>query len=361
MYVKEVKLNHFRNYENLSLALAGGINIFYGENAQGKTNILEAVYMAATSKSHRTNFYREMIKKGEEFAHICLDIEGGVGNKRIDIHIGQNKRSIFVDQAPIRKLEDLLGKLYLVMFAPEDLEIIKGGPAIRRRFIDIELSQINPYYYYQLRRYHRLLKQRNALLKTSAKDGLDPSEIVVWDEELVKAAREVIGYRRAFIEELGQIFQKKHFQISGQKEEISLVYENNVDEDVFFEKLRGRIKKDLQMGTTYYGPHKDDILFSLQDMDLRIYGSQGQCRTAALSLKLSEIDLIKQNKNTSPVLLLDDVLSELDDSRQRKLIESLGQIQVLLTCTGVEDFLHRNLKADALFQVEKGRLYPEIG
>lgn len=359
MYLTELKLNDFRNYENLVLNFSPGINIFYGENAQGKTNILEAVYMAATSKSHRTNFYREMIKKGAEFAHISLKIKGEYTDNRIDIHIGQNKRSIFVGQAPIRKLEELLGNLYLIMFSPEDLEIVKGGPAIRRRFIDIELSQMDPYYYHQLRRYHRLLKQRNALLKQSVKSYVDESELSVWDEELVRSGSEVIRYRRKFIKELGEIYQQKHYQISGGKEEIRLVYENNIDEDVFYDKLTARIKKDLQMGSTYYGPHKDDILFSLDDMDLRIYGSQGQCRTAALSLKLSEIEMIWQNKNTAPVLLLDDVLSELDDSRQRQLIETLKEIQVLITCTGVEDFLRQNLQADALFRVENGQVFKE--
>ena len=230
---------------------------------------------------------------------------------------------------------------------------------MRRRFIDIELSQINPYYYYQLRRYHRLLKQRNTLLKNSQKISPDLSEISVWDEELAKAGSEIIRCRREFIGELALIYQQRHSQISGGREEVLLVYENNVEEDEFLEKLNSRLKKDLQLGSTYYGPHKDDILFSLGDMDLRIYGSQGQCRTAALSLKLSEIDLIRKNKNTAPVLLLDDVLSELDDSRQKKLIENLKDIQVLLTCTGVEDFLRQNLKADALFRIEQGQVFPQ--
>ena len=359
MYLKELKLKAFRNYDELVLPFAPGVNIFYGENAQGKTNILEAIYLAATSKSHRTNFYREMIQKGQEFAHISLQVQSEYSLEKIDIHIGQNKRSIFVGQAPIRKLEELLGSLYIVMFSPEDLEIVKGGPAVRRRFIDIELSQINPYYYYQLRRYHRLLKQRNTLLKNSQKISPDLSEISVWDEELAKAGSEIIRCRREFIGELALIYQQRHSQISGGREEVLLVYENNVKEDKFLEKLNSRLKKDLQMGSTYYGPHKDDILFSLGDMDLRIYGSQGQCRTAALSLKLSEIDLIRKNKNTAPVLLLDDVLSELDDSRQKKLIENLKDIQVLLTCTGVEDFLRQNLKADALFRIEQGQVFPQ--
>lgn len=359
MYLKQLKLKNFRNYENLDLEFSPGINIFYGENAQGKTNILEAIYMAATSKSHRTNFYREMIKKGEEYAHISLAIEGQYTDNKIDIHIGQAKRNILVGGVPIRKLEELLGNLYLVMFSPEDLEIIKGGPAIRRRFIDLELSQINPYYYYQLRRYFRLLKQRNTLLKNANPHTFDENEISVWDEELAKAGVEIIRYRRDFIEELSEIYQKRHFEISGGREEIDLIYENNVNENVFLEKLKSRIKKDMMSGSTYYGPHKDDILFSLGDMDLRVYGSQGQCRTAALSLKLSEIDFIKKNKNTAPILLLDDVLSELDDSRQRKLIENLKDIQALLTCTGVEDFLRQNLKADALFRVEKGSVYSQ--
>lgn len=359
MYLKNLKLNNFRNYETLDLQFEKGVNIFYGENAQGKTNILEAIYMSATSKSHRTNFYREMIKKGEEFAHISLEMEGEFLSNRIDIHISQNKRSIFVGQYPIRKLEELLGNLFLVMFSPEDLEIIKGGPAVRRKFIDLELSQINPYYYFQLRRYHRLLKQRNTLLKNAFKQGYDETEISIWDEELAKSGGEIIKYRREFIKELAQIYQIRHFDISGGRENISLVYENNTDEDVFLEKLKKRIKKDMQIGSTYYGPHKDDILFSLGDLDLRIYGSQGQCRTAALSLKLSQIDLIRQNKNTNPILLLDDVLSELDDSRQKKLIENIKDIQTLLTCTGVEDFLRQNLKVDALFRVEKGKVFKE--
>jgi|ASRK01.1.fsa_nt_gi DNA replication and repair protein RecF len=359
MIIKQMHLKNFRNYEDCSVIFDEKMNIIHGDNAQGKTNILEAIYVCATSKSHRTNYFKEMIQMGLDSAHITLDIEKEGEPYTIDVHFRKsNKKNIAINKLPVKKIDELLGVLHVIMFSPEDLSLIKSGPKERRRFIDIELSQLDGVYYKYLHQYHHLLKQRNALLKEcqknyskSLKDQLD-----IWNIQFIEMGSKVIHYREKFITDLNIIYQKRHYDISGNQEKMNLVYEKNTSIEEFEKKISASTQRDIRFGSTTVGPHRDDLLFELDGVDLRKYGSQGQQRTAALSLKLSEIDLVVQQNNIRPILLLDDVLSELDGHRQIYLMNHLSDIQTFITCTGVEDFIRKNNHHKRFFHIKSGEI-----
>lgn len=357
MIVKSVELKNFRNYEKLCLDLTAGTNIFFGDNAQGKTNILESLYVSSTTKSHRSSKDREMIKFHEEEAHIKTTILKNEIQHQIDIHLKKNKaKGIAVNKVPIKKASELFGLLNIVLFSPEDLNIIKNGPAERRRFLDLELCQLDKIYLYNLSNYNRVLDQRNKLLKDI---GFNPdliSTLPVWNMQLLNYGCQVIKRRKQFVEELSGIVGTIHGQISGGKEKLKVFYESDVEEDYFEEKLNQCESRDLKTGTTNTGPHRDDLLFMTEDIDLRKFGSQGQQRTCALSLKLSEIELIKQINHENPVLLLDDVLSELDSNRQNYLLNSIHDIQTLITCTGLDEFVKNRFQIDKVFQISDGKV-----
>lgn len=359
MIINELQLKDYRNYKDLHLTFDSNLNIIYGDNAQGKTNILEAIYVCATSKSHRTNVFKEMIRMGETESHITLGIQKEEDVHRIDVHLRQsNKKSIAINQMPIRKMDELLGALHVIMFSPEDLNLIKSGPKERRRFIDLELSQLDPYYYHYLHEFHHLLKQRNALLKQCQYQPTQENraQLEVWDMQFVHYGIKVIEARESFIAELNTIYRKRHSDISGGKESMQLVYEKSVDKDQLEERLQRAVDKDIRFGSTSIGPHRDDLLFDMNGVDLRKFGSQGQQRTAALSLKLSEIELFIKRTDETPVLLLDDVMSELDGNRQTYLMQHLYGIQTFLTCTGVEDFIRKDTRDKQFFHVQAGEI-----
>lgn len=363
MYIKEMKLSHFRNYNDLHLHFDSNLNIIYGDNAQGKTNILEAIYVCATTKSHRTSSSKEMIQLGCDEGHIQLVLVSNDQELMIDVHLNQlGKKHISINKLPIRKMEELLGSLHVIMFSPEDLNLIKSGPSQRRRFIDLELSQLNGMYYHYLHQYHQLLKQRNALLKQCQKSSNQSvrqnnmEQLDIWDIQFVMYGSKIIEMREAFIQELNEVYKKRHFDISGSTESMELSYEKNCSIQEFEIKLKKAQEKDIKFGSSSVGPHRDDLLFDLNGIDLRKYGSQGQQRTAALSLKLSEIELVVKKNDVNPILLLDDVLSELDVHRQTYLMENLDGIQTLLTCTGVEDFITTNQNKKQFFKVIKGEI-----
>jgi DNA replication and repair protein RecF len=363
MYIKEIKLTHFRNYQNLAISFDTHLNVIYGDNAQGKTNILEAIFLCATSKSHRTINSKEMIELGFDEGHIQLTLYSDNQESIIDLHLSQSgKKHIAINKLPIKKLDELLGCLHVIMFSPEDLNLIKSGPSQRRRFIDLELSQLNHLYYHYLHQYHLLLKQRNALLKQCQKSSSqiqlnsNKEQLDIWDSQFIQYGIKVIEMRELFIKELNDLYKKRHFEISGGTELMNLGYEKNCTIEDFYFRLKKAQDKDIKFGSSSVGPHRDDLLFDLNGIDLRKYGSQGQQRTAALSLKLSEIDLVIKNKNIKPVLLLDDVLSELDKHRQTYLMENLEGIQTLLTCTGVEDFVKSHENKKKFFKVSKGEI-----
>ena len=357
MYIESLELKNFRNYEELSIVLDPGTNILYGDNAQGKTNVLEAVYLCGTTKSHRGSKDKEMIRFEQDESHIRMMVKKDGVSHKIDMHLKKNKaKGIAIDGIPIRKAAELFGIVNLVAFSPEDLNIIKNGPSERRRFMDLELCQLNKVYLQELTSYNKVLNQRNKLLKDIGfQPGLTET-LDVWDMQLVSYGKKIISLRRQFMEELGEIIRQIHSNLTGKKEEIRLLYEPDVEEKVFEEKLQSAREKDLLFRVTSVGPHRDDFCVQTNGIDIRKYGSQGQQRTAALSLKMSEIYLVEKVTKDHPVLLLDDVLSELDSSRQNYLLQSIHNIQTVITCTGLDELIENNFSIDRVFRVTEGKI-----
>ena len=357
MIIESIELKNYRNYENLQLELSPGTNIFYGDNAQGKTNILESVYVCCTTKSHKGSKDKEMIRFGEDEAHIKLTVRKQDVPYRIDMHLKKNKtKGIAVDGIPIRKASQLFVLVNVVFFSPEDLNIIKNGPSERRRFIDMELCQLDKVYVHSLVQYNKVLLQRNKLLKELGFHPEYEATLDVWDEQLVRFGKEVIKARRAFIDQLGDIIKELHTKLSGGKENIEVIYDPDTEEEELEAAVRKSRQQDMKQKTTLAGPHRDDISFVVNGIDIRRFGSQGQQRTAALSLKLSELELVKKISRDDPVLLLDDVLSELDSSRQNQLLDAIQDIQTMITCTGLEDFVNHRFHIDKIFKVEEGKV-----
>lgn len=353
IYIEKIQLKNYRNYAEAYIEFDKGINIIYGDNAQGKTNLIEAMYVCATTKSHRSSKDREMIKIDEKEAHIYMTYNKNGITEEIDVHLQRmRKKGIAINKIPIKKLSELFGMIHIIMFSPEDLGLIKNGPKERRRFIDLELSQLNPLYMYYLSHYYKVLKQRNQLLKNRNNHNQLNELLDAWDQQLLEYGQKVIEMRDIFINELNLIFYKKHLYLSGGKEHIDLIYEKDVEVDAYESKLKKVRISDIKKGTTTIGPHRDDIRFDINKIDIRKYGSQGQQRTAALALKLSEIELVKNQIEDTPVLLLDDVLSELDQKRQKYLVDHLDHIQTFITCTGIEDFIKSDLNHYKLYRVE---------
>lgn len=357
MIVKSLKLKNFRNYELLDLEFDNTTNIFYGDNAQGKTNILESIYLSGTTKSHRGTKDRDMIQFGQEEAHIEIIVEKRGVPFKIDIHLKKNSpKGIAINKIPIKKASELFGIINIVFFSPEDLNIIKNGPAERRRFIDLELSQLDKVYLSDLSNYNRIVNQRNKLLK----DIYDRNDLLetldIWDFQLVQYGNRVMERRKIFIEQMNEIIGKVHERLTGGREHLQLIYEPGVKNDTLENALFRNRERDMRMKSTSVGPHRDDICFMCGDLDIRKFGSQGQQRTAALSLKLAEIELVKQEIKDTPILLLDDVLSELDKHRQNYLLDSIRGIQTLITCTGLDEFVNHRFSINRIFHVERGHV-----
>ncbi len=333
------------------------INIIYGDNAQGKTNILESMYVCATSKSHRGSKDREIIRFDNDESHIKVNVKKNDMNYRIDMHLKKNKpKGIAVNGIPIKRAVELFGILNIVFFSPEDLNIIKNGPSERRRFIDMELSQLDKIYLDCLINYNKVVNQRNSLLKEYAFSGREDiiSSLDIWDMQLVKYGNDVIKSREKFVKEINDLVKSIHTKLSGDREQLEIIYEPCVKEQDFESELVRVRDRDLKFKCTNIGPHKDDMCFLINGMDVRKYGSQGQQRTAALSLKLAEIELVKQIIHDTPVLFLDDVLSELDSRRQNFLLDSIGNIQTMITCTGLDEFINNRFSINKIFKVVNG-------
>ncbi|MBO4846215.1 MAG: DNA replication/repair protein RecF [Lachnospiraceae bacterium] len=364
MIIKSLELSDYRNYESLLLNLDKGTNILYGDNAQGKTNILEAIYMSATTKSHKLSKDKEIIRFGKQEAHIRTIIEKDDIETRIDMHLRSSKsKGIAIDGVKIKKAAELLGLTKIVFFSPEDLSIIKNGPAERRRFIDIELCQLDSFYLYNLNNYNKIVNQRNNLLKNLFVNPELKDTLSIWDKQLISYGSKIIERRKQFIYQLNEIIYSIHKNLSGDKEELRLIYEPNSDIDRYEEELMNSHDKDIRLKMTTIGPHRDDISFNVKsestngiEIDIRKYGSQGQQRTAALSLKLSEIELVKKITKDTPILLLDDVLSELDSNRQNFLLNSIGNIQTIITCTGLDEFVNNRFEINKTFRVTNGSI-----
>ncbi len=360
MMIESIELKSYRNYDELHMDFSQGTNILYGDNAQGKTNVLEAIYVCATTKSHRGSKDKEIIQFNRDESHIKLNVRKKEIPYRIDMHLKKNKaKGVAVNGVPIKKASELFGIVNVVFFSPEDLNLIKNGPAERRRFIDLELCQLNRLYVHSLVQYNRIVTQRNKLLKDMAFRPDYEETLDIWDMQLVQFGREIIQYRKEFVEHLNGIIGGIHRQLSGEKESLRIFYEPNVAADAFEDTLRRSRQQDLKQRTTLTGPHRDDLSFMINEIDIRRFGSQGQQRTAALSLKLAEIELVKKIVHDYPILLLDDVLSELDNSRQNQLLAGIHHIQTVITCTGLEDFVNNRFQINKIFRVINGTVISE--
>ena len=355
MIIKRLELADYRNYEFLDLQFDKGTNILYGDNAQGKTNILEAIYVAATTKSHKASKDREIINFNKEEAHIRTYLEKENVETRVDMHLRKSKsKGIAIDGKKIKKASELLGLCNVVFFSPEDLNIIKSGPAERRKFVDMELCQLDSFYLYNLNHYNKIVNQRNKLLKDMYMNPQLKDTLAIWDSQLVSYGSKIIERRKLFVKQLNEIIYDIHKKLSGGKEEILISYEPDVSIEEFERKLQMNQERDIRSKITSTGPHRDDFAFLNGGIDIRRYGSQGQQRTTALSLKLSEIELMKKISKDNPILLLDDVLSELDSSRQNYLLNSIGDIQTIITCTGLEEFVNNRFEINKVYKVTNG-------
>lgn len=368
MYIEELSLVNYRNYDELTIEFDHKVNVILGENAQGKTNLMEAIYVMAFTKSHRTPRDKELIQWDAEYGKI----KGRVFKKNRSIPLevifsakGKKAKFNHIEQ---RRLSDYIGSLNVVMFAPEDLNLVKGSPQERRRFIDMEIGQIEPVYIYHLNQYQKILRQRNALLKDlqRRKTG-DPTMLEVYTEQLVEHGAAVLYRRFRFLEKLREWAQPIHRQISRDQENLQVEYSSKVDvsesmdmekiKDTYLHEFNQRKQNEIERGTTLIGPHRDDLIFYVNDRNVQHFGSQGQQRTTALSLKLAEIELIYREVGDYPVLLLDDVLSELDDYRQSHLLNAIqGKVQTFVTTTTIDGIAHETIREAEIFTVHEGKI-----
>ena len=336
MKVKKVELFNYRNYLSNTIEFGDGLNVIEGHNAQGKTNLVEAVYFCAVGKSFRVAREKEVINWNKDTAKIKVTIEKEIGQKIIEIYFSKNqKKTIKIDGIPIKKIGELMGELTAVFFAPDELKLIKDSPEDRRRFMDVSLSQTYKDYFYTLSKYNKLLLSRNKCLKNyTGIESLTPM-LNVYDLQIADLMIKIKKYRQKFIEKLLPYAKMVHEYITAKQETINLEYvgilENSTEE--VLNNLKNNYDKDIKLGYTTYGVHRDDIKVTVNGVDVRAYGSQGQQRTCALSMKLAELEIIKQDTSKVPILLLDDVLSELDDDRKARLLKFCTKAQTLLTCT----------------------------
>ncbi|MCY7992766.1 DNA replication/repair protein RecF [Bacillus haynesii] len=368
MYIQNLTLSSYRNYERLDLQFENKVNVIIGENAQGKTNLMEAIYVLAMAKSHRTSNDKELIRWDEDYAKIEGRVIKKNGSVPIQLVISKKGKKGKVNHIEQQKLSHYVGAVNTIMFAPEDLNLVKGSPQVRRRFLDMEIGQVSPVYLHDLSLYQKILSQRNHFLKQlQTRKQTDQTMLDVLTEQLTEFAAKVVMKRLQFVEQLEKWAQPIHSGISRGLEELTLKYHTSLhvsdspdlskminSYQETFSKLRD---KEIERGVSLSGPHRDDVLFYVNGRDVQTYGSQGQQRTTALSLKLAEIDLIQEEIGEYPILLLDDVLSELDDYRQSHLLHTIqGRVQTFVTTTSVDGIDHKTLNEAEIFRVENGTL-----
>ena len=327
MYIKTIKLNNFRNYTNQEIDFKEGINLFVGDNAQGKTNILEAIFLCAIGKSFRAKKEKELVKIGEENSKVEIEFEKSDRKGKIKIELG-DKKSVFVNDIKQNKLSDILGNINIVMFSPDDIEILKSGPAKRRRFLNVLISQLRPKYVYCLNMYLKTLEQRNNYLRQIKLENKPKDLLEIWDSKLAEYANYVYEYRNEFVEKIKNKISKIHNDITENKEEIKIKYITDcIDKEKYLQGLKESMDIDIQKG------YRDDLYIFINGKQVNIYGSQGQNRTVILSLKLAELEIIYEEIGEYPILLLDDFMSELDVKRRENLLKSISNTQILITCT----------------------------
>jgi DNA replication and repair protein RecF len=370
LQIENLKLRDFRNYKSLNIDFAKAFNIIYGNNAQGKTNIIEAIFLCASGRSHRTSKDIELLRNDAAGFGVKLLLGKEGIQEEIEIaYTPEEKKKIRINEIPVRKIGDLMGHLNAVIFSPEDLLVIKQGPAERRRFADITLSQLKPSYFYDLQQYAKIMYQRNTLLKNIIVKRELEATLDVWDKHLTRTGSRIIYSRSSFIKKLDKFAAERHAKLTNKEEVLTLKYDPSFEidenlstqeiEEVFTRALEKSRTREIQKGSSMYGPHRDDIDIILNGESTKIYGSQGQQRTSVLSMKLAEIDLMKEETGDLPVLLLDDVLSELDDRRKEYLLENINDLQTFITCTD-KRFFQRSTENAAVFYVENGNIANDI-
>ena len=333
MWINKIKINNFRNYNNEEINLNKNINVFYGENAQGKTNIIEAIFLCSMGKSFRAKQDKEMIKLNENNSIVEIEFFKSDRDGKIKIQLG-NRKMVFVNGIKIKKLSELLGNLNIVIFTPDDINILKGGPQNRRRFLDIMISQLRPNYMHILNLYIKTMEQRNNYLRQIKEEHKDENLLEIWDEKLAEYAIKIYEYRKEFIEKIIKKLDIIHKNITNGEEQIELEYVTECDsKEKYLKLLKERRKLDIIKGFTTKGVHRDDFMIYINKKDIKIFGSQGQNRTAMLSLKLAELQVIYDEIGEYPILLLDDFMSELDKTRRKNFLENIEGTQVIITGT----------------------------
>ena len=368
MYIERLELINYRNYDSIQLDFSPKINVLIGENAQGKTNLMESLYVLSMAKSHRTANDKELIRWEADYGKIKGNIQRKYGHLPLELILSKKGKKAKVNHLEQTKLSNYIGQLNVVMFAPEDLYLVKGSPQVRRRFLDMEIGQISPVYLHDLLHFQKVLKQRNSILKQhQGKSFLKDVMFDVYTEQYIDAAVKVIRKRFQFMDLLQKWAEPIHFGISRGLEKLTVSYHSTsgiqadwseITMKEFLEKKLIEIqRRELDRGLSLIGPHRDDLHFFVNEYDVQTYGSQGQQRTTALSLKLAEIQLIKQEVGEAPVLLLDDVLSELDDYRQSHLLNTIqGDVQTFVTTTSVNGLTHETIQQAKMFHVEHGNV-----
>ncbi|WP_168123254.1 DNA replication/repair protein RecF [Paenibacillus sp. HB172176] len=365
MKLTHIALQHYRNYAHLELETPHGVTIFLGSNAQGKTNLLEAIFVLALSKSHRTSKDKELISWEADAARITGSVEKRYGSVSLDLQFTSQGKKAKINGLEQRKLSDFIGSLNVVMFAPEDLEIVKGTPGVRRRFLDMEIGQVQPGYLHLLQQYGKVLQQRNNYLKNVVPGHVNMTMLEVWNMQLAELGVKIMKKRKHFIQKLQNFAEQIHAGITNGAEKLSILYRPSFDidalqeESVLFEQFMIKLSQvkdqEIRRGVTLAGPHRDDLAFFINDKEAQVFGSQGQQRTTALSLKLAEIELIHEEIGEYPLLLLDDVLSELDQNRQTQLIETFQtKVQTFITTTGLESVNISKLHDAGIYDVREG-------
>ena len=355
MFIKEIYLKNFRNYEEQKIELNENVNVFYGDNAQGKTNVLEALYFCALGRSFRTHKESELINFKDSYSNINVNYQKNDRDNNIEISLNKkNSKVIKFNGIKLNKNSELVGHINLVIFSPDDIMILKQGPALRRKFLDILISQLKPKYLYELNEYNKVLEQRNAMLKSKRIDTID-----IWNEQLANQTEKIYNYRKEYIEKLQEKLEVIHPGLTNNKETIEIKYKSRFkDKESFVKILEENKNLDLLRGYTSEGAHREDFEISINDKSLNLYGSQGQHRTAVLALKIAELKIIKEEIGENPVLLLDDVTSELDEHRVMSIFEVVKNYQVLITCTDINavlkyDCLTKNIK---LYNINNGHV-----
>ena len=356
MWINKINLINFRNYENEIIELNKNLNVFFGENAQGKTNIIEGIFLCSMGKSFRAKKDSEMIQLGKENASIEIYYEKSDRCGKIKIELAKRK-NVYFNGIKLKKLSELLGNINVVIFTPDDIHILKGGPQNRRRFLDIMISQLKPNYMYNLNLYLKTIEQRNNYLRQIKDKNLNETLLDIWDEKLIEYAQKIFQYRKEFINKIQEKIIKIHKEITDNKEEIKIKYQSDCEDiEKFKQLLKERRSLDIFKGYTTKGIHRDDFDITINDKALGIYGSQGQHRTAILSLKMSELEIIYDEIGEYPILLLDDFMSELDEKRRTHLLEKIKNIQVIITCTDKIKLENKNI---LIYNVKDGKVKKE--